>query len=67
MNDEERLEWIENASYRDLLEKLRFEPAGSPWFAGVVGRAFYAKWAQKKRETGPIEHAIASRNVGWGR
>lgn len=64
--DERRmLDWIENAGLDDLLRRWRFEPIGSAWFVGEVGKAF-TKRMSKVREEDPAAWAAASKRVGWG-
>lgn len=64
--DERRmLDWIENAGREDLLRKWRFEPIGSAWFVGEVGKAF-TKRMSKVREEDPAAWTAASKGVGWG-
>ena len=64
MSDEERIKWIDEASYCSLLSLNRFEPAGSPWFKGEVGKHFFEAMMARKAED--PEGAVAdSKTVGW--
>lgn len=65
MTNEERIEWIQNASFEDLLYKWRFEPPGSPWFAGEVGNYFTKVIGLKKEEVSLEEWARVSKQIGW--
>lgn len=63
---EEQKNWVDNASYRDLLAKWRFAPSGDPMFQGDVG-AYYAKvMAQQRAELPDGAHVAASKSIGWG-
>ena len=65
MTDKEHKDWIDGASYRQLLSKWRFEPSGSPWFSGEVGEYFSAAMVLKQQETPHGEQVAASKNIGW--
>lgn len=64
MTDQEMREWIDHASYEELLSKWRFHPAGSPWFQGQIGQ-YYAEVMAKKRDEDPDEAVRASKHIGW--
>jgi hypothetical protein len=64
MTTTERKKWIDTASYAQLLSKWRFEPIGSPWFAGEVGK-YFADKISAKRNAGPDEAIRASKSLGW--
>lgn len=65
MTEEQMQNWIDSASYEQLLSKWRFEPVGSPWFQGDIGQ-YFAKAMQKKREeTSYEEQVITSKTLGW--
>ena len=57
-------EWIDNASYEQLLEKWRFAPLGDPMFQGDTGVYFSTVMSEKKKN---CNHVQASKNIGWGR
>lgn len=62
------LEWIEGATYMELLAKWRFEPVGSPWFSDEeVSKAFEEALKRKKVEVGHEGAVAASKLIGWGR
>lgn len=56
-------EWIDKASYEQLLEKWRFAPVGDPMFKGDTGD-YYIDMMRHKKEN--YDHVQASKNIGWG-
>jgi hypothetical protein len=74
---QEMVAWISQATYEELLRKWRFEPAGSHWFRGEVGK-YFEKMMQVRKvseevaqelmtgET-PDVHVQASKKIGWDR
>jgi hypothetical protein len=65
MTETEMRNWIDTASYQELLEKWRFEPAGSPWFTEPLG-SYYANAMQARRKLeGDAAHVAASKAIGW--
>jgi hypothetical protein len=65
MTPEKMKAWIDNATYEQLLSKWRYEPIGSPWFAGELGK-YYSDVMKKRREEISDEEKIAtSKKVGW--
>jgi len=58
-------DWIDAATYEDLLTRWRFAPSGSPWFQGEVGKYFELIMSQKRKEIGDAEAVRASKNIGW--
>jgi len=65
MKEQQMISWIAAASYEELLHKWRFEPAGSPWFQGDVGKFFDTTMRARKKEIGHDAAVRASKNVGW--
>lgn len=64
MTVEQMKQWIDTASYEELLRKWRFAPVGDPFFQGDVGE-YYTQVMQKKRqEVGDAEHVRASKYIG---
>ena len=61
----EQKQWIDGASYEELLAKWRFLPSGSPWFEGETGDYFGQVLAAKRAEVGEAAHVAASKNIGW--
>jgi hypothetical protein len=66
MTEEQMKEWIDNASYGELLRKWRFGDMGSPFFAKEVGSYFSARMFALKNEIGNEAHVRASKAIGWG-
>ncbi len=65
MTNEQRKDWIDQASYEELLRKWRNSPTGDVWFAGEIGD-YYAIRMKDKRSAITEEEAIsASKRVGW--
>lgn len=62
--EEETKNWIDNASYEELLQKWRFAPVGDPIFQGETGE-YYSKVMFAKRNKDPHAAVQASKNVGW--
>lgn len=58
-------EWIDNASYEELLGKWRFAPAGDPFFVGEMGEYYARKMDEKRAEVGEKEHVRVSKALGW--
>lgn len=63
MTPEEMKNAIDNASYRELLERWRFAPAGSPWFQGDIGKYYAAAMERKRAETPHSEQVAASKAI----
>ena len=57
-------EWIDNASYEQLLRKWRNAPSGNPMFQGETGQYYRLVMAKRRNEIGPAEHVRASKNIG---
>ena len=47
-----------------MLEKVRYAPVGSPWFAGETGDYFMAVMKRKREEVGNAAHVAASKALG---
>ena len=60
----EQKEWIDNATYEQLLKRWRFSAAGDPMFQGDTGR-HYGRVLREKRSADPGEHVRASKSIGW--
>lgn len=57
--------WIDCASYKQLLAKIRFEPVGSSWLTGDTGQHFMARFKELKAQTSSDEQVRASKELGW--
>lgn len=62
---EHEKKWIDCATYRQLLAKIRFEPVGSPWMTGDTGAHLFARYKELKAQTPLSEQAAASKELGW--
>ena len=58
-------EWIDNASYEELLRKWRFAEIGDPFFTGEIGQYYAKKMDTKRNEVGNEEHVRISKKIGW--
>lgn len=58
-------EWIHNASYEDMLRRVRFAPLGDQIFMGCTG-VYFRKVMATKRGT-DAEHTATSKRIGWDR
>lgn len=58
-------EWIDNASYTQLLKRWRFSPLGDEMCSGEIGKYFKEKMISKKKEIGELEAAKISKMIGW--
>jgi hypothetical protein len=63
--DESMKQWIDNASYEQLLSRWRNAAIGSPFFQGEIGDYYAEKMKQKRIEVGNDEHVRASKSIGW--
>lgn len=59
-------EWIDGASYVDLLRKWRFGASGDPIFDGASGSYFATIMIKRKKQIGNDACVFASKQVGWG-
>lgn len=66
MNEKQK-EWIDNASYEDLLRRWRFAPLGDTIFQEESGKYYVLKIGSKRIEIGNNAHVAASRKIGWGK
>ncbi len=65
MTPEAMIEWINGATYDQLLSRWRFAPIGSPWFQGKVGEHYQKVMANRRKEVGRSGHVRASKSIGW--
>jgi hypothetical protein len=62
---EEQKEWIDSASYEDLLRHWRLAPTGDPLFQNEVGD-YYAEVMKRKRNgMSSEEYTTISKRIGW--
>jgi len=64
MIDASTKNWIDNASYEDLLQKWRYAPVGNEIFQGETGE-YYSKVMAEKRAKTDDNGVSASKSVGW--
>jgi len=67
MTKAQMIGWIDGASYGELLSRWRFEPVGSPWFAGEVGDHFTVAMSRKRKDTPHDDQVSVKQVVGLGR
>ena len=65
MTTEEMKNWIDKASYEQLLERWRFAPVGAPLFRGEIGSYYRKVIAKRRDETDNAVCVQASKNIGW--
>jgi len=65
MTDQERIEWINNATYYQLLERWRFAPVGEPFLRGEVGEHYNVVMRQKRKEVSSEDFVRISKAIGW--
>lgn len=59
-------DWIDSASYEELLRRWRNAPAGDTIFQGETGDYYSEVMAKKRSKVGGVEHVRASKSIGWG-
>ena len=55
---------IDGLTYRGLLERWRYAPAGDPWFQGETGRYWGERMNQKRDEVDHAEAVATSKSLG---
>ena len=63
MNKEYK-DWIDNASYEELLRRWRFSE-NDPIFLGKAGQYYLDKLCSKRKGIGCIAHVAVSKRIGW--
>lgn len=58
-------QWVDNASYTELLSKWRFAPIGDRFFQNDNGKYYSMVMQQKHNEVGNDAHVQASKSIGW--
>lgn len=58
-------QWIDNATYKELLKLWRFAESGSEWFQGDTGKHFAEVMQKRRVEAGHDGATQASREIGW--
>lgn len=67
MIDKTLKNWIDNASYEELLGRWRFSPVGDPIFQGELGDYYKETIFRKRDKIGALEASRISKLVGWGK
>lgn len=62
-NTEKMKNWIDNASYYQLLDRWRNAVSGDPIFIGEVG--LYYKKVMLEKKPSNQEHTKISKEIGW--
>ena len=65
MNNDQMKQWIDSASYQQLLQKVRYAPLGSPWFQGEIGAYFGNAIGKARASISPADAVAASKAIGW--
>ena len=63
MTDKEMKNWIDEATYKQLLSKWRFAPVGSSWFVGDIGQYYDEAMKRKRSEISDEERVSASKSI----
>ncbi|KKM61249.1 hypothetical protein LCGC14_1533690 [marine sediment metagenome] len=58
-------DWIDNATYQELLRRWRNSPAGDSIFQGEAGKYYSKVMAEKRNAVGPGAAVAASKAIGW--
>jgi hypothetical protein len=58
-------EWIDSASYEQLLCKWRFAPIGDPMFTDIDTSDYYKEVMAKKRLETKDNGVSSSKSIGW--
>jgi hypothetical protein len=59
----EQKNWIDNASYEDMLRLVRFAPVGDTFFADEETWEYFTSVMNEKRKD--VDHVAISKMVGW--
>lgn len=65
MTNAEMKEWIDSASYEDLLRRNRFSTSEDKIFHGEIGRYYISAMNKKKEMVGQENAVKASKKIGW--
>jgi len=57
---------IDSMSYEGLLKRVRYAPAGDPWFQDETGNYWMKRMRDMRdKPDGDTEHTRASKSIGW--
>jgi len=59
------MNWIDNATYSQLLKRWRHAPSGDHMFVGEVGDYYATNMANKKRLLSNEQQVQISKNIGF--
>lgn len=65
MIKEQHKQWIDNATYTEMLYRWRFSELGDPMFQGQTGDYFARVMQEKRNQLKAGEQVNASKTVGW--
>jgi hypothetical protein len=58
-------QWIDNATYKQLLEKWRYASIGDSFFQGVISKYYVRVMLARRKLVGDKVHMQLSREIGW--
>ena len=58
--------FIDNLSYKSLLQRWREAPAGNEWFKGETGSYWTNRMKEEREKVGNDEHVRTSKEIGHG-
>ena len=65
MTEEQMIDWIRHASYRELLQRWRFAEPGDPFFEGKAGAFYKSEFLAQQHIVGGTMAIQISKEVGW--
>ena len=65
MNEQDMTEWVDNATYSQLLERWRHAPAGDEMFVGEFARYYSNVMHEKKLMLDDGMAVQISKEIGW--
>ena len=65
--NEQLKQWIDNATYEQLLSKWRFHGIGDCMFQGETGKYYSKIMFEKRDQLDHKDQVRASKNIGWGK
>lgn len=65
MENKDTKEWIDAASYKELLKKWRFTPANDPYFENDIAKYLCEVMKQKGESLDPLEREKIGESVSF--
>ena len=65
MTEQQMLDWVANASYLQLLSKMRFAPIGDPFFVNPAAYSAFTKRMSDFEAEDPGIRARTSKQLSW--